>query len=133
MPAQTGEGPTTEASQPAVNYIEPFIDDAWVSDFAGLLEEAVSIITVLGIKPFRTHRLPTTWLRRGHKASAWIATISTRTFRCRLPFVDRAALDPEAQAMFDGHQKGGATPFAVSGAPAASSCRAPSWRSMAAR
>ena len=27
--------------------------------------------------------------------------------RCRLPFVDRALLDPEAQAMFDGHQKGG--------------------------
>lgn len=28
--------------------------------------------------------------------------------RCRLPFVDRAALDPEAQAMFDSHNKGGA-------------------------
>jgi 4-carboxymuconolactone decarboxylase len=27
--------------------------------------------------------------------------------RCRLPFVDRAALDPEAQAMFDSHKKGG--------------------------
>jgi 4-carboxymuconolactone decarboxylase len=28
--------------------------------------------------------------------------------RCRLPFVDRDALDPEAQAMFDGHHNGGA-------------------------
>jgi 4-carboxymuconolactone decarboxylase len=27
--------------------------------------------------------------------------------RCRLPFVDRTALDPETQAMFDFHQKGG--------------------------
>jgi len=27
--------------------------------------------------------------------------------RCRLPFVDRATLDPETQAMFDSHQKGG--------------------------
>ena len=27
--------------------------------------------------------------------------------QCRLPFVDRASLDPGAQAMFDAHQKGG--------------------------
>jgi 4-carboxymuconolactone decarboxylase len=27
--------------------------------------------------------------------------------RCRLPFVDRDALDPETRAMFDAHQKGG--------------------------
>jgi 4-carboxymuconolactone decarboxylase len=27
--------------------------------------------------------------------------------RCRLPFVERAALDPETRAMFDSHQKGG--------------------------
>jgi len=27
--------------------------------------------------------------------------------RCRLPFVDRNGLDPETQAMFDAHQKGG--------------------------
>jgi 4-carboxymuconolactone decarboxylase len=27
--------------------------------------------------------------------------------RCRLPFVDRNALDPETQAMFDSHQHGG--------------------------